>query len=325
MNTAVLLERLAIVLALATSTSCGALRSQHRSTNTNPETARIISEDIPRFWIAFDKMTAANDTLALRVDYLDRGTDGLKDFTALRWKNARTLSSMIWPIRAYYASVRQNTLSVAGLEPELRRVYRMLDSLYDDAVFPDVYLAIGGMRTGGTTSDRGLLIGVEMFTRGPDSPVSALPPWGQSVVRSVDVLPAIIAHELTHYEQKYSTKVSNLLGQSIREGSADFVSELLTGLTINESIMAYGKSHESEIWREFRAAMNGADMSRWLYNGGSVTASSTRPADLGYYVGYRIAQAYYAKQPDKKRALKDILQVGDFAKFLQASGYGAGL
>jgi uncharacterized protein YjaZ len=71
--------------------------------------------------------------------------------------------------------------------------------------------------------------------------------------------------------------------------------------------------------------MNGSDISQWLYNGGSITASSTRPADLGYYVGYRITQSYYARQADKRRALKDILQIGDFAKFLQASGYGPGL
>jgi len=325
MTTAAILRRLHVLLALAASSGCGGLPSQLRSTNTSPETARIISDDIPRFWIAFDKMTGASDTIPLRVDYLDHGTDGLKDFTNLRWKNARTLASMVWPIRAYYSSVRQNTLSIASLEPQLRRAYRLLDSLYDDAVFPDVYLAIGGMGTGGTTSDRGLLIGAELFTRAADSPVSVLSPWGQSVVKSVDILPAIVAHELTHYEQRYGASASNLLAQSIREGSADFVSELLTGRTINESIMVYGNAHEAEIWREFSAAMNGADYSRWLYNGGTITASSTRPADLGYYVGYKITQAYYTRQSDKRRALKDILQIGDFAKFLQASGYGAGL
>jgi hypothetical protein len=323
MTSAVLLQRLALMAALAVTTGCSSLPSQLRSTNTNPETARIISDDIPRFWTAFDKITASSDTLPLRLDYLDRGTDGLKDFTNLRWKNARTLTAMVWPLRTYYASVRQNTMSVASLEPQLRKAYRALDSLYDDAVFPDVYLAIGGMSTGGTTSDRGLLIGTEMFTRAAESPVSVLSPWGQSVVRSVEILPAIVTHELTHYEQRYTTRTSTLLAQSIREGSADFVSELLTGRTINEGIMAYGNAHEAELWREFKAAMNGSDYSKWLYNGGSVTASATRPADLGYYVGYRITQAYYARQPDKRRALKDILQIGDFQKFLQASGYGA--
>jgi hypothetical protein len=287
--------------------------------------ARFITDDIPRFWTAFDRMTSATDSLPLRTEYLDKGTEGLKDFTELRWKNARTLASMVWPLRAYYASVRENTLSVLSLEPEFRRAYRMLDSMYGDAVFPDVYFAIGGMSTGGTTSDHGLLIGVELFARAPNSPVSVLSPWGQSVVRSIEILPAIVAHELTHYQQKYSASTKTLLAQSIREGSADFVGELLVGRTINETLRAYGDAHEAEVWREFSAQMHGTDVSRWLYNGGTITASTTRPADLGYYVGYEIAAAYYAKQGDKRRALQDILRINDFARFLEASGYGVGL
>jgi hypothetical protein len=70
--------------------------------------------------------------------------------------------------------------------------------------------------------------------------------------------------------------------------------------------------------------MNGSDC-----RDGSTTAAPSPPdhwpADLGYYVGYRITQAYYSKQSDKRRALKDILQIGDFTKFHQASGYGSGL
>ena len=311
-------------LVTLTLAACSSLPSGPRSTNTNPEAARIVAEDIPRFWVAFDKMTASSDTLPLRVDYLDRGTDGLKDFTNARWKNARTLAAMVWPIRSYYTSIRQNTLTATSLEPELRKAYRALASQYSDAVFPDVYLAIGGMSTGGTTSDRGLLIGTELFSRAPDSPVSVLSPWGQTVVRAVDILPAIVAHELTHYQQQYGS-VPNLLGQSIREGSADFVGELLTGRTINDSLRVYGDAHEAEIWRDFSAVMNGSDYSKWLYNGGSVTNTSNRPADLGYYVGYKITAAYYARQSDKRQALRDIFRISDFSKFLQASGYGAGL
>ena len=53
------------------------------------------------------------------------------------------------------------------------------------------------------------------------------------------------------------------------------MSELLTGHTINETIKTYGDAHELELWQEFSAAMNGSDISRWLYNGGTITASST--------------------------------------------------
>jgi hypothetical protein len=284
----------------------------------DPAAARIVTEDIPRFWGAFDAMTSATDTMPLRTQYLDRGTIGLTDFTNARWKSAKTLTAMVWPLRSYYASIRQNTLTVQSKEPALRRAFQMLDTMYDGAVFPDVYFAIGGMSTGGTTSNHGLLIGVELFSRAADSPVSVLSPWGQRVVRSIDVLPAIVAHELTHYQQRSSA--SYLLAQSIREGSADFVSELLTGRLINDSIHVYGNAHEAEIWRDFKTQMNGSDLSKWLYNGGNVVAGG-RPADLGYYVGYKITAAYYAKQTDKRRALRDILQVTDHSAFLAASGY----
>ena len=289
----------------------------------DPTTAQIVTEDIPRFWVAFDAMTSAADSMPLRTEYLDRGTVGLKDFTNARWKNAKTLAAMVWPLRAYYASIRQNTLSVQSMEPSIRHTFQALHEMYDGAVFPDVYLAIGGMSTGGTTSNDGLLIGVELFSRASDSPVSVLSPWGKSVVRSIDVLPAIVAHELTHYQQHYSAP--NLLAQSIREGSADFVSELLTGRMINDSIHVYGNAHEAEIWRDFKTQMNGSDLTKWLYNGGSLTAGSGRPADLGYYVGYKITAAYYLKQSDKRQGLRDILQIKDVAAFLAASGYGADL
>jgi len=316
---------LTIVLVALAGSGCSSLTGPRRISNADPDAARIVTEDIPRFWTAFDRMTSATDTMPLRADYLDRGTIGLQDFTAARWKSAKTLTAMVWPLRVYYGSIRQNTLSMQAREPEIRRAFRALDTLYADAVFPDVYFAIGGMSTGGTTSQRGLLIGTELFARATDSPVSILSPWGQSVVRSIDILPAIVAHELTHYQQQYGGSTGTLLGQSIKEGSADFVGELLTGRTINESIRTYGDAHESEVWRDFSTQMNGTDLSRWLYNGGSVTTSSTRPADLGYYVGYKITAAYYAKQTDKRRALRDILRISDFKAFLLASGYASGL
>ena len=288
-----------------------------------PETAHIVTADIPRFWAAFDRMRGIDDTMPLRVDYLDRGTAGLTDFTNLRWRNAQALAILVWPIRDYYASIRATTLGVGALEPEIRRVYRSLDALLARATFPDVYFAIGGLGTGGTTSPHGLLIGTEMFAKAPDSPLDALTPWQQSVVRPIGVLPGIVAHELTHYQQHYGAAPTSLLAQSIHEGSADFIGELLSGIMINEPLLLYGDAHEAEIWKDFSAHMNGTDVSAWLYNGGSITSSSTRPADLGYYVGYRITAAYYAKQTDKRRALRDLLTIADFSQFLAASGYAA--
>jgi len=59
-------------------------------------------------------------------------------------------------------------------------------------------------------------------------------------------------------------------------------------------------------------------MTRWLYNGSS---SDGRPSDLGYFIGFRIVQAYYQKASDKQQAVSDILNIKDFERFLEQSGY----
>src|SRR6202011_5457692 len=46
-----------------------------------------------------------------------------------------------------------------------------------------------------------------------------------------------------------------------------------------------------------------------------------RPADLGYYIGYKICEAYYRQAADKKAAIKAILEIKDFKEFLKASRY----
>jgi uncharacterized protein YjaZ len=52
-----------------------------------------------------------------------------------------------------------------------------------------------------------------------------------------------------------------------------------------------------------------------------MSASGEKPADLGYYVGYKICEAYYNQAKDKKQAVKDILTIQDYKQFLAKSGY----
>jgi hypothetical protein len=48
-----------------------------------------------------------------------------------------------------------------------------------------------------------------------------------------------------------------------------------------------------------------------------VACEKSRPADLGYYVGYKIAQSYYERAHDKKQAIRDVLEAEDFEQFLK--------
>jgi hypothetical protein len=40
-------------------------------------------------------------------------------------------------------------------------------------------------------------------------------------------------------------------------------------------------------------------------------------------MGYKIVESYYSRMKDKRQAIKDILEIKDFAQFLKDSGYEA--
>jgi len=47
--------------------------------------------------------------------------------------------------------------------------------------------------------------------------------------------------------------------------------------------------------------------------------------DLGYWVGYRIAKAYYQRAADKQQAVREILEMSDPKAFLAKSGWRPGM
>jgi uncharacterized protein YjaZ len=131
----------------------------------------------------------------------------------------------------------------------------------------------------------------------------------------VEDIPHIVAHELIHFQQK-SGRAQSLLAQSIREGSADFLAELISGRHINQKVHEFANPREAELWQEFRQKMHGKDYSGWLYSD-----AKDRPHDLGYWMGYQITKAYYDRAADKQKAIREILEVRDFDAFLEKSGY----
>jgi uncharacterized protein YjaZ len=134
-------------------------------------------------------------------------------------------------------------------------------------------------------------------------------------------MPSLIIHELVHRNQ--GPQDGTLLNYALNEGMADFVSELVTGRIMNARLHPYGNAHEKELWAAFQKEMFGTNANNWIANGLQETAE--KPCDLGYYVGYRIVQAYYAQASDKKQALANILSIKDAKAFLAQSGYEAAL
>jgi len=297
-----------LVLSFAAQSAAAAKPS------SSPFAMRLVTEDVARFWQAFDASETEGAAAFDRL-YLKPGTPGLQDFVENRIVSAQHLFETVQSHRRYYRSLRAATIDVSRFQKSIQASFFALEYLYPDANYPDVTFVIGALNSAGTSSSHGLIIGLDMYGRSPDMPDQELNRWLKDVVKAISDLPYIVAHELIHFEQ-LEPKSETLLAAVLHEGSADFLGELISGRQINDLAHAFGFAHEAELWREFQQRMNGNDFKGWLYS-----ESPGRPNDLGYWMGYCISRAYYDRAPDKRKAVRDILNIADFPQFLARSGY----
>jgi len=290
-----------------------------------PDDARFVTQDIPRFWAAYDTARTKRELhAALRGRYLARGTPGLREFQHRRPRDFERLPLQVARCRAFYDSVRPATLHLhedSAWRTATRHAYHALAALLPGARFPDVTLTVGGLGTAGTAGLTGVLISAEFITRAPATDTTPLNPWERENLRTPDELPFLVMHEVTHFLQCRAYAASarpTLLGRAIEEGVAEFLASLTTGHAPRGAHHAYGLQHERAVWRDFTRVMHHHRTGDWLYQG---NRARRRPADLGYFVGERIARAYYDTRTDKTRALTDLLDVRDPLALLHASGY----
>ncbi|HEV8514798.1 MAG TPA: DUF2268 domain-containing putative Zn-dependent protease [Cyclobacteriaceae bacterium] len=289
---------------------------QAQSQNKNPLATEIVTSDLDNFWIALDKAGPDINADSLNKYYLKPGSKGIKAFTEGRIKSSENLAKVIKSHLKYYRAIKSNVDSIAGMKSQIIQALVKLKELYPDAIFPPVYFVIGALNSGGTSSDEGLIIGAEMYGLNSQTPKDELSDWLKTVIKPVNQVPHIVAHELIHFQQHYES--GSLLAASVKEGSADFLAELISGKHINDNVHNFANPKEKELWEEFKTVMDKKDNKGWLY--GTV---EDRPNDLGYWMGYKITKAYFDQASDKKTAVKEILNIKDFHKFLDKSGYAS--
>jgi hypothetical protein len=282
--------------------------------NPDPFALHLVTEDVPRFWQAFDA-SAKEGAAAYDRLYIQPGSPGLQDFVPDRIESGKHLFEMVHKHRAYYELLRTLTLDPNRFSKQIRASFFALKYLYPEAKYPDVYFVIGAMNSGGTSAKNALIIGLDLYGKAPGLPAD-LEDWAKKALKPIDEVPYIVAHELIHFQQSEAPN-RTLLAQSLTEGSADYIGELISGNQINVLAHTYGDSHEAELWAEFQKVMNGRDLNGWLYSG-----MPGRPNDLGYYMGYKITESYIRNATDKRKAIEDTMKAAlDPTGYLARSHY----
>ncbi|MFT3823366.1 MAG: DUF2268 domain-containing putative Zn-dependent protease [Chitinophagaceae bacterium] len=300
-----------------------------------PENQKNVqTADIDHFWEAFDHLKdchSFSDSVAtFQQYYLDRATDGLIEFTEVRDFTAEKFVQQVALYPLFFASIRKNTYEVKKAVPLIEEIFKRFSAIYANFKPFKVCFAIGIINTGGTVSNNFILIGTEITTSTQDVNLSEFIKYHKTNKAALlsakkDIIQEIrniVAHESVHTQQKSGMDRTatrcRLLYQSIKEGSADFIGAMISSGQINLLAHQYGDQHEGRLWTAFKNELCNENVGNWLYNGDNTAG---KPADLGYYIGYKITEAYFNNAGDKKKAIADIIEMADPLGFLELSKY----
>jgi uncharacterized protein YjaZ len=266
----------------------------------NPIETAFVTSDIDNFWLAFDKLESGYKGNPFSDYYIKNGSPGIEAFMNGRIMNADSLLNMVKKNKTKYLEKRNNTMRILDYKKQCLSTFMALKYLYPKSVFPPVYFVVGRFNSGGHSHKNGLVIGAEM--------------------NEASKTPYTVAHELIHYQQQIpEDNGADLLTACLLEGGADFIGELISGGGLSSKTYNYGNANEEKLWKEFQTIMHDKDNNHdWIYN---YNPKNGYPPDLGYWIGYKITEAYYNKALDKHKAISDILNIKDFDKFLSDSGY----
>lgn len=274
----------------------------------------VRTTDVDLFYRIYDAAGGHPDAPTLQRDYLDAGSEGVRQFIPQRIRSADALAKAVATQRDVYEKARACAAALPAARARLAGVFRRLAAIDPDATFPPVIVLVGRNTSGGTTGRSGVLIGLEVVCRSN---------WLQPDL--TDRLVHLIAHEYGHVQQfpagGEDLHPDTVLKQSLIEGGAELVAELTSGEASEAYLQGWTRGHERDIGRAFMADLDSTDLKPWLYNG---AGTPDQPGDLGYWVGYCIAKSYYGHARDKRAAMRALLELQDPRRILLASRWQPG-
>lgn len=275
----------------------------------------IHTVEVERFFRLYDAAGGRPSGEALQRDYLDQGGAGLKTFARLRRVTGERIAEAIARDAAAYENARRCAAHLPRATARLSAALVKLKAAYPATTEAPIHVVVGRGRPVGVGDASGVYVGLE-----------ALCAWRTPNPDEEDRLVYVLTHEYVHVQQSIANPKldeESVLGASLVEGVAEFLTELTAGEVAYQHLARAAKGREAEIEAGFPDDVDEkAQGSAWVYNG---EGTPERPGDLGYFVGYRIAKAYYVSAADKRAAIRELIELRDPKAILAGSGWTPGM
>ena len=297
-----------IVVALASAAALAQGNGDPSSSGAQGGPA-IHTEDVERFYAIYDAAGGKPGAEILQRDYLDKGSEGLHQLAKARNVTGARIVEALAKRPELYADARRCMAVLPKVRTRVAAALRSLVARYPQARMPAVTIAVGrGKPVGVGSPAGGLQIGLEAL---------CATNWLNPDVEERFV--HVIVHEYVHVQQDVALSEAEhptVLERALMEGVAEFVAEQTSGQVAYSRLAASTRGREHDIESAFAADIDKTDLSQWFDN-----STIEKSGDLGYWVGYRIVRAYYEHATDKRKALREIIQLDDAKAFLAGSGW----
>ncbi|MDE2486553.1 MAG: lytic murein transglycosylase [Alphaproteobacteria bacterium] len=277
----------------------------------------IDTSDVARFYRVYDAAGRHPGAEALARDYLAPGSAALHDFARLRRVSGTSIAQAIAARPQIYVGARRCLAVLPDVKRRLRAALGKLVRLYPEAKLAPITFVVGHGKPVGITDPAGVTMGLEALCA-----ADFMDP------NLEDRFVHTIAHEYGHIEQPADVQAleqgqpgATVLRLSLIEGVGEFTAKLISGGVGEYRPPGWMQGQAAAVDRAFvrdEDKTSDADIARWLYNGPGPRS------DLGYWVGYRIVQAYYDHAADKHQALRDIYGMRHPHRFVARSGWTPG-
>lgn len=215
----------------------------------------------------------------------------------------------------FYNQLAKYEINVKSLNDTIRFIDKKFKESFDEYEEPSIVLLVGDLSVGGAVSKTTIYICLDMISDNGVIDKSELPEYMKNICAK-GTLFCYLVHEIVHSMQ-YGFPMNELFGMikhnknsllyaCLLEGSADYIADHLFNTFLNKNLSNYYEKNIDVIWIRFNQNVNENpfEYNQWIYY---FTPNDERPADLGYYIGYKICEAFMNKQTDKKRGIKSLI------------------
>ncbi len=238
-------------------------------------------------------------------------------------------------LRDIYASVREVYPDYDDLEKKLSKLFDAFHEHFPDARLPQVYTYISGLHYEAPVNlvDSVLLIAIDLFM-GEDALFYkriGMPRFIAQRCTPDHVLP-LSASVLSYSQVQQPIQGEDLISLMINQGRLLYVASRLLPGTPEHLIIGYTPaqfqwcvSNQEKTWaflvdKDLLFSTDVAVIGKFMRDGPfTVSFPEESPARLGWWIGWKIVQAYMQKHP--QTSIQELLNITDAHAFLQASSY----